>query len=206
MEVASHSLRCSHFVRSDRAWPLSDEGHKSSALRIVGWSRSCWRWWEVDAVSAICFHQTRSSTLGSAASAFPPSLGALSIVGDGAPGARIPAPSVRLSLGSHDVERWRVEGLFWKTLPPPVAKSVCWRWMVGGHGKMFGWWWGAGRVVDTPRKPANPNLFEWWFTGAMAMMVAASSARQGRCCWRCPGAWLILIYLRGATMAPLIVI
>lgn len=121
------------FSRSDRAWPFSDEGHKSSALRIICWPRYFWRWWEVDAVSAIRFQQTRSSTLGSAAFRIPPSLDALSAVGDGAPGARIPAPSVRLALGRHDVKRWRVGGLCWRKVPPRVAKSVCWRWMVRGE-------------------------------------------------------------------------
>ena len=52
LEVASISLRCTDVVVSDRARPLSDEGHKSSALCLVGWPHS-WHWWEVEALSAI---------------------------------------------------------------------------------------------------------------------------------------------------------
>ena len=73
-------------------------------------------------------------------------------------GRQIPAPSVRSALGRHDVERWRVGGLCWKTVPPRVAQSVRWRWMVGGLVKMFGGWWGAGRVDVAPRKPAPPVM------------------------------------------------
>lgn len=49
-------------------------GTKPSALCIVGWPRRFRQWQEADAVAAILVHQTRSSTLGSATSALPPSL------------------------------------------------------------------------------------------------------------------------------------
>ncbi len=101
-------------VVSDRAWPLSDEGHKSSALCIVGWPRQCWRCREADAVSAILCFRTRSATLGSAASFSPASLN--SLVDRGhllAPGSQLPPPlCARHGVGTmfavvEGIRRWQ---------------------------------------------------------------------------------------------------
>ena len=148
LEVASNSLRCSQVVVSDRAWPLSDEGHKSSAFV---------RRWLATKTSGI----VRRGVLPPPSSSLdqsPPPLEMLlpspSPCSTRCPcswtialrGSQLPAPSGRglggsQTRGRHDgktVASWEDTS---NTVSPRAAKAGRWRWMVRRRGRRC-WWWG----------------------------------------------------------------
>ena len=71
----------------------------------------------------------------------PPGSTRCPVVGDRAPGASLPAPSVRglggsQTLGMHDVIGGSLGGLL-EGIRPRAAKAGRWRWMDGRRGKML---------------------------------------------------------------------
>ena len=201
LEVASHSLRCSYF--------LGPIGLGHFRMRCTNPQRCALvaghdifgvggRWMLLPPSAS---NKLVPPPLEVLPSAFPPSLDALSVVGDCAPGARIPALSVRSALGMHDVSNGGVLGGYvegqclrgWRSLFIGVGWWAAWgRW----SGWVGGFWLlvGGGKGRRCPMKPTNPLIFDCWFAAAMATMVADGLARLD---WssmgRCPGARLILI-------------
>jgi len=133
-------LSCLLIVVSEMARPLSDEG---SRIPQLCWPRSCWRWREMDAASAILCRRPSSSTLGSTASALPP-LARRDVLSWAIAlrGSSLPAPSVRglggsQTLGMHDGTIGGSLGGLLEGIRPRAAKAGRWRWMDGRRGKML---------------------------------------------------------------------
>ena len=131
-------LSCVLIVVSDRARPLSDEG---SRIPRLCWPRSCWRWREMYAASAILCRQPSSSTLGSTASALPPlarrdvQSWAIALRGHHSP-LPLCAASVALRRWGctmeQSVARWAV---FWKEYARGRRRPVDGVGWIGGGGR-----------------------------------------------------------------------
>lgn len=130
------------FVVSDRAWPLSDEGHQT--LSTVH------RWLATKIPAVAGGGRRRRHPRPSNSLLHPwkcylrtPSLARLDVY-----------LSWAIALRGRQIPAWRhdVIGGEWKDIlevvNPWAAKSVCWRWMVGGLGKMT--------KVASRRRATNP--------------------------------------------------